>query len=221
MFRYREAPSTARPKTWTDPRERTDRPPTIQLPPLSSSRTGPPQMTRSAGCDTHDPETAAYGPQKEDTTGRSRRPRKVDGYPPGLTPRNLVQNLSQGPIIHRPHPHPKQQRLREFLAPSRPPAGRKSGTRPPPGPERTAARSVGGKQPFKYETTGAPYRGEVFRDPTVCEEELRTSLPGLRIPLSGGMRRLTQRRDKPRHQPLPPKGQGGQHGREIGVAGFY
>lgn len=78
----------------------------------------------------------------------------VDGYRPGLTPRNLVKNLSQGPIIHRPHPHQKQQRLLEFRAPSNPPGGRSSGTRLPPGPERTVARSVRGRQPFKYETMG-------------------------------------------------------------------
>lgn len=109
-------------------------------------------MTRSAGFYTHNPEAATCGPQKEDTTRRSRRPagRRL---PPGVYPQKSGKNLSQGPIIHRPHPHQKR-RLLEFRAPSYPPGGRSSGARLPPGPERTVARSVRGRQPLKYETMG-------------------------------------------------------------------
>jgi hypothetical protein len=105
----------------------------------------------------------------------------VDGYRPGLTPRNLVKNLSQGPIIHRPHPHQKQRRLLEFQAPSNPSSRGEdgsSGTRLPPGPEHAAARSVGGRQPFKHETARAPYCGCVFRDPSVCERGVLQPSPG-------------------------------------------
>jgi hypothetical protein len=48
-------------------------------------------------------EAVTYTPQEEDTKGRSHR--RCDGYRPRLTPRNLNENLSQGPFIHRPHPH--------------------------------------------------------------------------------------------------------------------
>lgn len=41
---------------------------TIQLPPLSSSSTGPPQKLVRQATRAHYPETAAYGPRKEDAT---------------------------------------------------------------------------------------------------------------------------------------------------------
>jgi len=44
---------------------------------------------------------------------------KLDGYRPRLTPGNLKQNLSQGPIIHRPHAYrgAKASRIWVTLAP--------------------------------------------------------------------------------------------------------
>lgn len=73
--------------------------PIIQLPPLSSSRRGPPQQLvrppegRPRSCDMH-PSRGGYQ--------RPVTPTK-DGYRPRLTPGNLKKSLSQGPIIHRPH----------------------------------------------------------------------------------------------------------------------
>jgi hypothetical protein len=78
----------------------------------------------------------------------------VDGYRARLTPRNLVKNSSQRPVIHRPHHHPKDSSLWEFRAPTRPPTrgdGRFS-ARSLPGPERSEARSARGRQPVKYGT---------------------------------------------------------------------
>ena len=98
------------------------------MPPLSSSRTGPPQRARSAGLAAHYPETATCGPRKEDTAGRSHRPvgRRL---PAAAYPRKSDVNPSQGPIIYRPHPHPKHAGLWGFLAPSRPPPGGRTAER--------------------------------------------------------------------------------------------
>jgi hypothetical protein len=64
-----------------------------------------PELVRQAS-KAHCPETATYGPQKEDAAGRSHRPvgRRL---PAGAYPQKSESNLSQGPIIHRPHPHRK------------------------------------------------------------------------------------------------------------------
>lgn len=53
---------------------------------------------------------------------RSRRPvgRRL---PAAAYPQKSGRNPSQGPIIHRPHPHPKHTGLWEFRAPSRPLGG--------------------------------------------------------------------------------------------------
>ena len=82
---------------------------------------------------------------------RSRRPvgRRL---PAAAYPQKSGRNPSQGPIIHRPHPHPKHTGLWEFRAPSRPPGGGRFSARPPPGPERAAARSARGRRPVKYGT---------------------------------------------------------------------
>ena len=49
---------------------------------------------RSAGANAHYPETATYGPQKEDTEGRSHR--RIDGYRSRLTPRSLDRIFAKG-----------------------------------------------------------------------------------------------------------------------------
>jgi hypothetical protein len=123
------------------------------LPPLSSSKDGPPQKARSEG-QALIPETVTCAPQKEDTPNPITPTRAVDGYRARLTPRNLVKNSSQRPVIHRPHHHPKDSSLWEFRAPTRPPTrgdGRFS-ARSLPGPERSEARSARGRQPVKYGT---------------------------------------------------------------------
>lgn len=195
------AVNTNRPGTWTDPRERADRPATIQLPPLSSSKTGPPQrLVRQAVTPTTP--RLQHAALKRRTPPGGHDDQLVDGYRPGLTPRNLVKNLSQGPIIHRPHPHQKQQRLLEFLAPFRPPGGGQSSTRPPPGPEHAAARSVRGRQPFKHETARAPYCGCVFRDPSVCERGVATPPTGPPGMSPGTTQRRGDGTPEPTHCPV-------------------
>lgn len=73
--------------------------------------------TRSVpGGDNH--EAVTYTPQEEDTKGRSHR--RIDGYRLWLTPRNLIQNPSQGPIIHRPHPYRGAESISDFSHPSPP-----------------------------------------------------------------------------------------------------
>jgi hypothetical protein len=77
----------------------------------------------------------------------------VDGYRARLTPRNLVKNSSQRPVIHRPHHYPKDRSLWEFRAPTRhQKGGRRFSARSLPGPERSEARSARGRQPVKYGT---------------------------------------------------------------------
>jgi hypothetical protein len=94
----------------------------------------------------------------------------VDGYRPGLTPRNLVKNLSQGPIIHRPHPHQKRQRLLEFQAPSDRPRGTNRQALGYRLDRNTPqhVRSEGGDR-SSTKPRRAPYCGCVFRDPSVCD----------------------------------------------------
>jgi hypothetical protein len=95
------------------------------LPPLSSSRTGPPQkLVRQAARPTT--------PRLQHTVLKRRTPRSRSRRPVGRRlpavayPRKSSQNLSQGPIIHRPHPHRKRTGLSEFRAPSRPPPWREA-----------------------------------------------------------------------------------------------
>nr|POF23124.1 hypothetical protein CFP56_79267 [Quercus suber] len=60
------------------------------------------RRTRSAACHGDDPETVACTPQMEDTHDQSTPKRiLIRAYP-----QKSGQNLSQGPIIHRPHPYP-------------------------------------------------------------------------------------------------------------------
>lgn len=131
--------------------------------------------------------------------GRSRRP-VGQRLPTAAYPRKSSKNLSQGPVIHRPHPHRKRTGLSEFRAPSRPPrGGGRSSARPPPKPEHAAARSARGRLPFKHGTvpvtilmvvkvlgggrpgpSRAPYRkGQLKRPeagpPRGCSGVLRTS----------------------------------------------
>jgi len=136
------------------PPRRGDRPETIQLPPLSSSRTGPPQKLVRQAVKPTTPRLQHAVLKRRIPRSRSHRPggRRL---PAAAYPRKSGQNLSQGPIIHRPHPHRKRAGLSEFRAPFRPPpqrGSRQSGARPPPRPEHAAARSAKGRQPFKYET---------------------------------------------------------------------
>lgn len=127
---------------------------TIQLPPLSSSRTGPPQkLVRQARERAHYPETATYDPRKEDTVRSVTSDQLVRRLPTVAYPQKSDSNLSQGPVIYRPHPHQKHTGLLEFRAPSHPlERGDDRDARPPPGPECTAARSARGRRPFKHET---------------------------------------------------------------------
>lgn len=94
---------------------------TIQLPPLNSSRTGPPQkLVRQAREGAHYPETATYDPQKEDTVKSVTSDQLVRRLPTAAYPQKSGSNLSQGPVIYRPHPHQKHTGLLEFRAPSHP-----------------------------------------------------------------------------------------------------
>ena len=94
---------------------------TIQLPPLSSSRTGPPQkLVRQAREGAHYPETATYDPRKEDTVRSVTSDQLVRRLPTAAYPQKSGSNLSQGPVIYRPHPHQKHTGLLEFRAPSHP-----------------------------------------------------------------------------------------------------
>jgi len=105
----------------------------------------------------------------------------VNGYRPRLTPGNLDRILAKGQsstdLIHT-----QSTRLWGFRAPSRPAPGGdgQSSARPLPRPERTAARSARGRQPFKYGNvrvanlmdkvlapTGAPPEGGQARRPRV------------------------------------------------------
>jgi hypothetical protein len=54
------------------------------------------RRTRSAPGKGRHLETVTYTPQKEDTTGQSRRNHGFDGYRPQLTPRNLIKMLAKG-----------------------------------------------------------------------------------------------------------------------------
>jgi len=99
-----------------------DRPEAIQLPPLSSSRTGPPQkLVRQA--------VRPTTPRLQHAVLKRRIPRSPSRRPVGRRlrtaayPQKSGENLSQGPIIHRPHPHREHTGLSEFRAPSRPPPG--------------------------------------------------------------------------------------------------
>jgi len=77
----------------------------------------------------------------------------VNGYRPRLTPRNLVRILAKGQsstdLIHTE----SAQVFRSFgHLHAHPRRDRRSSARPLPRPERTAARSARGRQPFKYGT---------------------------------------------------------------------
>ena len=94
----------ARPGTLIDPPRGGDRPEAIQLPPLNSSRTGPPQeLVRQAARPTT--------PRLQHAVLKRRIPRSPSRRPVGRRlrtaayPQKSGKNLSQGPIIHRPHPH--------------------------------------------------------------------------------------------------------------------
>lgn len=197
----------------------------IQLPPLSSSRAGPLQrLGRRATQGAHYHETATYGPQKEDAGGRSRRPvgRRL---PATAYPRKSDVNLSQRPIIYRPHPHPKLAGLWEFRAPSsdhqRPPP-RKSGgetwtlsdARSPPGPEREelvrVSCSARGGRPFKHETVREHHAHgqQCLKDVKILPGDPRDPPPGAPRTASstvGGLKGVG---------PLREKVPGRHHGRE-------
>lgn len=148
--------------TWNIDRapRRGDRPEAIRLPPLSSSRTGPPQkLVRQArkgppprDCCMRSSKGGHHGAGHVD---RSRR------LPTVAYLQKSGQNGSQGPVIHRPQPHRKHTGLWEFRATQnhRPPApGRRGPARsiiagpPPEAGTHAAAGSARGRRPVKYET---------------------------------------------------------------------
>ena len=122
------------------------------MPPLSSSRTGPPQkLGRQAAKPTT---SRLQHTALERRTPRSRSHRPVGRrLPAAAYPRESGKNPSHGPVIYRPHPHPKHGGfgVSGTFSPT-PRQGRQSGARSLPRPERTAARSARGRQPFKYGT---------------------------------------------------------------------
>ena len=77
----------------------------------------------------------------------------VDGYGPRLTPGNLVRILAKGQsstdLIHTESTQVSRS-FGHLLA--HPRGDGRSSARPPPKPERAAARSTKGKRPVKYET---------------------------------------------------------------------
>jgi hypothetical protein len=96
-----------------DPRRRTA---PLQAPPVGITGhpiapTEFPKGWSAAGCNSFGPGITRATPslwhtplERRIPADRSRRtPERADGYRPRLTPRNLNKNLSQGPIIHRPH----------------------------------------------------------------------------------------------------------------------
>lgn len=103
--------------------------------------------TRSTGAEAPvDHETVTCDPQEEDTPTRSRRPAVGRRLPVEAYPRTSSKNLSQRPVIHRPHPHHKHEGLRVSDADTFAPGWeRDCGDRPPPGPECTSAHSAKGK----------------------------------------------------------------------------
>ena len=128
---------------------------TIQLPPLNSSSTGPPQkLVRQA----------TQGPLPRDCSMRSSKGgcheaghvnQLVNGYRPRLAPGNLVRILAKGQsstdLIHTK----STQVFWSFghLLARTPRRGQDdSSARPLPRSERTAARSARGRRPFKHET---------------------------------------------------------------------
>ena len=118
------------------PPRRGDRPETIQLPPLSSPKAGPPQKLVRQAVRPTTPRLQHTALERRIPRSRSRRPvgRRL---PAAAYPQKSGENPSQRPIIRRPHPHRKHAGLSEFRAPSRPPRrGRQSSARPPPRPER-------------------------------------------------------------------------------------
>jgi hypothetical protein len=58
-------------------------------------------------------EAVTYTPQEEDTDGRSRQ-NEFQRLPTTAYPRKSDQNLSQGPIIHRPHRHRGARGISDF-----------------------------------------------------------------------------------------------------------
>ena len=126
------------------------------MPPLSSSRTGPPQNSigRPRG---PQPRDCNIRPSKGGYHEAGHVDQLVDGYRPRLTPGNLVRILAKGQsstdLIHTE----STQVFRSFghlLA--HPQGGGRSSARPPPRPERAAARSARGRRPFKHGTVPPP-----------------------------------------------------------------
>jgi hypothetical protein len=128
---------------------------TIQLPPLNSSSTGPPQkLVRQA----------TQGPLPRDCSIRSSKGGRheaghvdqlVNGYRPQLTPGNLVRILAKGQsstdLIHTKSTQVFWS-FGHLLARNPPERAGRSSARPLPRSERTAARSARGRRPFKHET---------------------------------------------------------------------
>ena len=79
--------------------------PVIQLPPLSSPRSGPPQ--RIVWSLKGQPRSCGIYPS-EGGYRKSVTSTEIDGYRPRLTPGNLIKNHSQRPVIHRPHDLPRR-----------------------------------------------------------------------------------------------------------------
>lgn len=116
--------------------------------------------TRSAGREAHLPRDCSMRSSKGGCHEARHVDQLVDGYGPRLTPGNLARILANGQsstdLIHTE----SAQVSRGFGHLSAHPraGGRRSSARPPPRPERTAARSTRGKRPVKYETVRATTR---------------------------------------------------------------
>lgn len=145
--------NAARPGTSTDPCEEVAVPMTIQLPPLSSSRTGPPQtLVRQALERRPRPRDCNIRPSK----GGHRPPVTSEpgsnGYRPRLTPRHLIRIVAKGQsstdLIHTQSTSALgiSGTFRPGSNPSRPAQSHRLDR------NDAAARSARGRRPGKHET---------------------------------------------------------------------
>lgn len=157
------------------------------MPPLNSSRRGPPQDL--VGPVEDNPKTTTYTSQEGDTARQSHQKgtKTPNGYWPRLAPRRLIKKYSQRPIIYRPHrarkasplgvqlPFPAQRRV----APRRL-SRLGSSRRPLPELERTLTTQPSVKGPASKEWNGRFNRlsRSILRGSTGLQSDLHYLPPG-------------------------------------------